>query len=525
MAWMTRGMGAALAASLLALAGCGEEEPEWDGSFTPMDEMGDWQDNGAYASCQVKNVNPCGMALESFDLSSCKNSTLKTFQREGIYRAKLRYEFPSEPGYEAYVAEGAGSFRFGPDGNPMSLHGLATTDGLANEQMFIATALRTDNARRQFAYTLAGCEAPTIRTLTGCFTTCVDGEPVYRGTFIAERMTWGRSEPESSGDFKPISESFVELGHPVDIYVAKDHAYVVSVSQNGEAGGLTVFDVRDRKHPIFKSSISIPGDNYWNGVWAKGDALYVASADTGLVVFDITNPGQPEFLRSLPGNESMDVHTVLVDGDRLYAMSPSHRTTYIYDVTSPLAPVLLGHYRLNGQGYPHDAFAYGGRLYVSHTQGGYQVLDVTDPSNVRLLGGYSFPGNYAHHSAVGTIKGQTIAFEGGERMGSHVRVLKVDDPKNIVKIGEFKLRDVTSVHNMLLVGSRLYIAWYQEGVRVLDVSNPTKLKHIAHFNTFRDTDTASGDGMYEGVLGIRVPGDGHVYAVDDVRGLLIFQEP
>jgi hypothetical protein len=78
---------------------------------------------------------------------------------------------------------------------------------------------------------------------------------------------------------------------------------------------------------------------------------------------------------------------------------------------------------------------------------------------------------------------------------------------------------------MVLVGTRLYIAWYHEGVRVLDVSDPSQPRQLAYFNTFRETDFERGYGFYEGALGMRVPGDGYVYTVDSSRGLLIFREP
>ncbi|WP_240360738.1 LVIVD repeat-containing protein [Pyxidicoccus caerfyrddinensis] len=533
MSRVMRGLEAAVTACLLAMAGCGstEDAPKpWDGSYTAMEEQGDWVDTGPYASCKVLTsvYDPCRPAQETFDLSGCKRSTLGALDRKGIYRMTLRYENPGDWDSEPYATVGGGSLRFGEDGQPVKVHGAPVSSTQMDGQTFLTVAteaedVATDQEAIEFA--LSGCEAPTSRVLTGCFTTCGSGYLRYAGTFRAERMAWGRAERESSGNLRPISESRVELGSPTDVYVAKDHAYVVSINRHGETGGLTVFDVTDRAHPLFKTSISMPGNSYWNGVWAKGDALYVASANTGLLVFDISNPGAPVFLRSYPDGGPIDVHTVLVDGDRLYAMSPSpNRETLIFDVSTPTAPQLLGRH-VESFGFPHDAFSFGGRLYLSHGVGGYKVVDASDPANVRYLGGYRFAGQFAHHSAVGTIAGQTIAFEGGERIGAHLRVLKVDDPANIVKIGEFKLRDVTSIHNIILKGERLYIAWYQEGVRVLDVSNPTSPRKVAHFNTFRDTDPNTHEDQYEGVLGIRVPGDGYVYAVDDVRGLFIFREP
>jgi hypothetical protein len=257
---------------------------------------------------------------------------------------------------------------------------------------------------------------------------------------------WG-GEPESSGGLELLSEGYTPVGQPVDVYVTKGHAYVVSVSHLVRLGGLSVFDVSDPRNPVLEKTISLPGDNYWNGVWAKGDALYVGSNEAGT-------------------------------------------------------------------------------LNVSNSYGGYVVVDVTDLDNVRELGAYLRPDlSFSHHSAVGTFAGRTIAFEGGEGNYSHLRVLDVTHPERIVKIGEFRThRPLTSMHNLILRGNLLYVAWYHDGLRVLDVSNPTRPKQVAHYNTFRETDPHRYDSPFEGALGIRVPGDGHVYVTDSSRGLLIFKE-
>ena len=91
-------------------------------------------------------------------------------------------------------------------------------------------------------------------------------------------------------------------------------------------------------------------------------------------------------------------------------------------------------------------------------------------------------------------------------------------------IGEYGLRPELSIHNMILQGTKLYVAYYQEGVRVLDVSHPPKPREVAYFNTYRETDPGRAGGTFEGAIGIRVPGDGFLYVVDTARGLLILSE-
>ena len=55
-------------------------------------------------------------------------------------------------------------------------------------------------------------------------------------------------------------------------------------------------------------------------MWSKGDALYVGSAKHGVLVFDITDPADPKMVRGVPG-DTFDVHTLYVDGDRMYAQA------------------------------------------------------------------------------------------------------------------------------------------------------------------------------------------------------------
>jgi hypothetical protein len=526
---MTRTLGAwaCLTACVLFSAGCRSEDPppESDTPWPILEEAGDALDTGALAPCShpTQVSSECGEPSR-FNLSRCDRATLASAPTEGVFILKNR-AVSSSSSTGGFLFPGA--MKLGKEGSPSVLSGgNVTVDTRSGDTFYLSRESRLSNGDSSLtAY--AGCQLSGTQQLTGCYVTCRNGQVRSTGTFEAFRATRREGEQEAEG-IQLVSESFVSLGLPVDIYVARQHAYVVSMNSHGRTGGLSVFDVADPAQPVFRRTVTMPGDSYWNGVWAQGDALYVASSARGVLVFDLGDPANPVFVKSVP-EDPINVHTVFVEGDRLYAMSPSpHSETLVFDISQPQAPVMLTRFSVPGgqtMGYPHDAFAYEGRLYINHWSLGYVVMDVSNPLSVKQLGKYQYPNQTSHANAVGTIAGRTIAFEGGENHGAHLRVLDVTDPAAVVKIGEWRLREQASIHNMVLVGTRLYIAWYHEGVRVLDVADPSRPRQLAYFNTFRETDFERGYSFYEGAIGMRVPGDGYVYTVDSSRGLLIFREP
>lgn len=488
-------------------------DDEWDGGYIPLEETGNtWPDTEAFSPCTVTAGAACD-DFGIFDLSACDRESLANAGTDGLYMLTTR-----TTGSTPYF--NASTLRLDGDGGTPHLNARPVTMQASDGNVRFYSNTFTTLGGSKVTTMLATCEAPQPPGFTGCMASCRNGKLSGTQTFKAQRMRWRDGESESSG-LEFVSQSPVELGRPVDVYVTQGHAYVVSIhleEKNGEEkkGGLTVFDVRDPSAPVKVKTIQLENDTVWNGVWAKGDALYVASAHRGVLVFDIGTPADPRLVRNLPG-PNLNVHTVFVDGNRLYASALT--SVLIFDVTRPLEPVELGRY----EGFPHDMFAIGDRLYVSASWDGFVVADVSNPSDIRTLGGFTYPFQYAHHNAVGTFGGRTIAFEGGEGPGEHLRVLDITDPANIVKIGEFQLRPELSIHNMVLVGKKLYIAWYQEGVRVLDVSNPTRPTQVAYYNTYRETEADPGH-YFSGAFGIRVPGDGFIYAVDSWHGLLMLRE-
>ncbi|MCP3168927.1 LVIVD repeat-containing protein [Myxococcus qinghaiensis] len=532
---MTNVVRGALVASLCLGIGSGcsrevadvVEVPVNQGPSQVLEDHGDWAPE-PLAACSLLPRDgaaaECGTP-ESFDVSACELGSLTGLDANGHFTVhvleKNIRELPN--------SHLTGALNFVSGGQVLS-GGVPLSEARVEGSTFFITNYGTLPDGRTFRSSFMGCKAPSPSRVTGCYVTCLAGKPFYEATFEAEKVQRRAGEEEASG-LTLVGEGVVPQGIVADVFVAKEHAYVVSLEHAlAGPGGLYVFDLSDRTAPRLVSTITYPGDSYWNGVWAKGDALYVASAARGLLVFDISEPANPKLLRSLPDGRAINAHTIHGDNNRLYVMSASPTPeTLIFDVKNEREPVLLGRYAdpsVNPlvASFPHDATSWGPRLFVNHWAAGLLVLDVSDPTNVVKKGEYVYPRATSHTNRWHYVNNRLIVFEGGEDWGAHVRALDMTDLENPVLIGEYRLSPGVSIHNMELKGNLLYLAHYQHGVRVLDVSRPSRMREVAHFNTWRGTDRARGTLFHDGAIGMRVPDDGHVYVIDTSRGLLIFEE-
>jgi hypothetical protein len=516
----------------LALTGCASEEPrEVLAEPAPEQELrkedtGDWLPERLSACGLItdgSSTAECGMQ-ESFDLSTCDAESLEALDAQGSFTVHvIGNDNPDDENF-------ASALKF-QAGGPVLLDGTILEETRVDSRTFFLSNIGTLRDGRPVRSSFVGCKATGRDRVVGCMAICIAGRPTFQATFEAERVRRLPGEGESSG-LTLLGEAIIPRGTAVDVFVAKGHAYVVALNDfTTGPGGLYVFDLADRAAPRLVKSVYFQGNSYWNDVWARGDALYVASNRTGLIVFDISNPAEPQFVRSLPGTGTLDVHTLHGDGDRLYAMSPGPDTkTLIFDVKNPLQPVLIGSYQspdveVNFFGFTHDAFAQGDRLYVSHWRSGLLIVDVSDPANPVQLGEYRYPRATSHTSRVGRFGERVIAFEGGEDWGAHLRVVDITDPGRAELLAEYKLSPGVSIHNMELRGGRLYLTHYHHGVRVLDVSRPEQPKEVAYFNTWSEEGRYSGTTFFDGAVGIHLADDGLLYIADNSRGLVILSEP
>jgi hypothetical protein len=322
------------------------------------------------------------------------------------------------------------------------------------------------------------------------------------------------------------------VGKTVNVRVDGDVAFLAR-----GADGLRLVDLTDPAQPRALGHAPPELDrevyNDVKVVHAGGRRYAIVAGDfSGGVVWDTTDATNPRIVAhlgtpALPGMP-VRVHTVFVDGARAY-LANVETGLEIYDVTDPAAPARLGALT-DPPGptvYLHDLFVAGDRAYLNAWSAGLEVVDVADPAMPRPLGLFSNYGHSTSHSSwVTQIGSRRIAAHGDEEWGAHLRLVDVTEgsPAFLTQAGAWRTRDEVSIHNVVAVGDRVYAAHYQDGLRVIDISDLSSPRQVAWWNTWPGYDPAYGDSPYEGAYGVDVdPIRRRVYVADSHRGLIVLE--
>jgi hypothetical protein len=313
-------------------------------------------------------------------------------------------------------------------------------------------------------------------------------------------------------------------------------AYLVGLSD-----GLHIVDLADPEQPADLGHLPprYEGDETYNDVkLADGPDgrlyAFLASNLRGVVTADVTDPRDPvevgAFPAPPPGRARVNVHTIFVEGDRLYVASIGLAGIEIYDVADPAAPVRLGSYVHPDVGtfggFVHDLSVQDGVAYLNYWNLGLVVVDtLADPSAPELVGVFDgYERRTSHSNWVTEVGGRRIAVHGDEDFDAHVRIVDVDPDSSTAfeEIGSYQTRRQVSVHNIMAVGERALVTHYQDGLRVLDLADPENPVEIAHFATWRGIGPDYGRGFFEGAIGVDHDAERELVLLADThRGLLV----
>ena len=291
------------------------------------------------------------------------------------------------------------------------------------------------------------------------------------------------------------------------------------------SGNVYIVDASDPDLPVEIARIQnlgLPQD-----VKVQGGVLYVTNEDSriginsgiGLRTFDVTDPSNPTLLGELNTPGVGNLHNVFVDGNYAYVASNDTLNLHVIDVTNPSTPTDVAQVPAPMGSQCHDMMARNGICYAAFLGGGLGIVDVSDPTSPMPPVFHNYPGSFTHN--IWPSDDGMFVFTTDENAGGHLRAFDISNLGNIQEVGSYEAKPNIIIHNVIVDGPYAYIAYYVEGLHVVDISDPTSMKRVGSFDTYAgaDTDNAGFAGAW-GVYPFTSP---YVYVSDLNTGLYIFE--
>jgi hypothetical protein len=457
-----------------------------------------------------------------FDRSGCVAGSLAGLDPQGIYHLRVNFDGFSATTAMRFDVVAPGEFA-GLLGGKDATRAVATADDL-----FLYRAIDPDTSRSLDLCASAG------GVVTGQYASCSPDDCFVAP--VSGRKVVRLSEPAASGLalLGEYHDPAWPAGIGVNVRVDGDRAYLARYQD-----GLRILDLADPAHVVelgHAPTEDTTGREIYNDVKLVAAAgrryAIVGSNLAGAVVWDVTAPATPAIVARMGtsiGGDPVNVHTVFVDDGKAY-LANTDLGLEIYDIADPAAPVRLGQLpNPAGAGvFLHDLSVQGPRAYLGFWAAGMVIADVSDPRAPTVIGRFADYGETSSHSNwVTGVGGRRIAAHGDEQWGSHLRLVDVTEGTAgfLAQTGEWKTRDEVSAHNVMAFGSTVYLAYYQDGVRVIDIADPAQPRLVAWFNTWPGYDRGYGRSFYEGAVGIDVDlARRRIYVADSNRDLLILAD-
>ena len=266
----------------------------------------------------------------------------------------------------------------------------------------------------------------------------------------------------------------------------------------------------------------------------------------GIVLLDIADPAHPvvvgEFTEGLTGG----VHNVFIAGNILYAIHDGTLDVHILDITDPSDVKEVGRWGIESPGkYLHDIWVVDGMAYVSYWHDGVYILDVGDgrwggtPIEPVEVSHYAYPEGNTHVAFPYTnADGHSYLFVGDEIFGCEecisrnghpgdgsrgfIHVIDMEDPEMLREVARYEVPEA-GAHNLWIEDDKMYVAYYQAGLRVVDVSGELRGdlfkqgREMAWFPTGTPDGNVANSPMAWGPQ----PFKGHVFVSDLNSGLWV----
>ncbi len=333
----------------------------------------------------------------------------------------------------------------------------------------------------------------------------------------------------SISGFKEVA--YVDCEGGGQMYVDGTTAYIGHMDHPLGTG---IYDVADPKNVQLLTQIEIPEGMHSHKVRVV-DGLMVINHERargvpetdhlapGIGIYDVSNPANPKHITNWETVGS-GVHRFDFDGRYAYLSASmegySDRIVVILDLKNPSRPEEVGRWWAPGQwvaggetfepreGFPlprcHHPMRMGDRLYTSYWHAGFYILDIEDISMPMLVSSVDYhpPFVCPTHTCLPfpfdiegrrymLVADEDVARTDPDGPAAFVWMFDITDETRPWPVSTYQVEGIigkitperSGCHQPTetITSTEIPIAWFNQGLRLIDFANPHAPKEIAHF--------------------------------------------
>jgi hypothetical protein len=244
-------------------------------------------------------------------------------------------------------------------------------------------------------------------------------------------------------------------GSTWSVVVQGNYAYI------GMGPRLIIMNIADPTSPTVAGKTP-PFPDVINSMVVAGNYVYVADAEGGLRIVNVSNPAAP--FEAGYYDTAGQTQSVAVSGIYAY-VADLDQGLRVINISNPASPFETGFYNPSGLGYwAYTVKVAGNYAYVGSVDG-LRSINVGNPANPTQAGFYEILG--------GSYKGVSLAGNYAYVAdGNLLRIINIANPANLTQIGFYDPPDSEYPYTVFVSGNYAYIGAGDSGLRLVNVSNP-----------------------------------------------------
>jgi len=257
----------------------------------------------------------------------------------------------------------------------------------------------------------------------------------------------------------------------------------------GTRNGTSIVDVTDPTAPVEVAFISGPASS-WREIQTYSTYAYVTTEGGGGVqIIDLSDLPRAAYLASVYDATVRNAHTLFIDQASGFAYingatgtpSVSRGGMNFLDLSSPVFPVEVGVYSTR---YVHDSYVRNDIAYTAEINSRqFSIVDVSDKTNPRVLATKTYPNAFTHNVWLTDDGSYLLSTDETTVPGGRLRLWDIRNFDDIFQVGEYTTHPQATIHNVHVKGDFAFASYYAEGLRVVDITDPTLPAEAGYYDT------------------------------------------